>query len=192
MLTLGCDPDTHKLAIAITDGNVLVAFWQANVRTDLKEEDAVVATAKQLAKLRVRDLPVGPAIVAIEQMRVYNKETAEKLKVHGLNGLIRVASTAGVMAAWAAERFPNSTIVMPTAPEWKGQQSKKANHAQTLRKLAENETKDALLGLPAARRGHLMDAVGIALWAGSKRQQRRSDKRDLRAAARKRAKKARG
>jgi len=192
MLTLGCDPDTHKLAIAVTDGSSLVAFWQAYVHPDLKEEDAVVATARELSKLRMRDLPSAPSIVAIEQMRVYDQSTTNRLKVHGLNGLIRVASTGGAVVAWSAEHFPNSIIVMPTAPEWKGQQSKMANHAQTLRTLVDNKIKTALLDLPDARRGHLMDAVGIALWASSRQQQRRSDKNDLRTAARKRAKKAKG
>lgn len=192
MLTLGADPDTHRPAIAIVDGNSLRWHWQGNVSKKITGDDAVVEVARCLKDLQAPNFPVE--IVAVEQMQVYpgqGAQGADTLGKHGLDGLIRVASVGGLLLSWALGNWPGARAAMPTAQDWKGQQTKTANHRQTIARLFDNDEMRTLMALPASRRSHVLDAVGIALWAQSGFQKRESRK-DLMARARKAARKARG
>ena len=200
MLTLGSDPDTHHLALAVVEtgprGPELMFYWQSDVKKKIVGDDAVAEVARQLAALDSPFLRLCEMdVVAVEQMQVYpgkGKQGADTLGKSGIDGLIRVASTGGVALAWAMARWPSARYAMPLATNWKGQSSKPASHKASVGKLLENKTKQDLMALPASRRGHLLDAVGIALWAAGDRFTQRETRKDIMASARANARKARG
>jgi hypothetical protein len=162
MITIGCDPDTHTLALALLKGRRLVWWHVTSVPKKLSGDDAVVAVARDLAGSSLRGWAHdAPDAVVIEQMRVYPDT---EIGASGINGLMRVASTGGVALSWLLSHFPSARYAMPTAPEWKGQVSKAAHHRQILAQV-DDESRRTLEGIPARLRGHLLDAVGMALWA---------------------------
>ena len=189
MITLGCDPDTHTLAIAICDGPELLWFWQSNVprpgtKGGLAGDDAVAAVGAQLVDLAPCPGPWIHCVeyIAVEQMQVYpgdGPQGADTIGKNGIDGLIRVASTGGLALAWAQRIWPGAKIAMPTAETWKGPASKPANHRARLKLLTENNKKAELLALPKTKRGHVMDAVGIAIWADSQRAKRRDIRKSI-------------
>lgn len=195
MLTLGSDPDTHHPAIAVVQDGSLVWYWQGDVPKALKGDDAVAESLRQLHGLSAGQRHFDLDVIAVEQMQVYpgnGEQGADTIGKKGIDGLMRVASVGGGILSWALPRWPDARYAMPTAEVWKGQRSKAADHRQSLRKLQDNETKDRLLALPKTRRSHVLDAVGIALWAQSYSFQKREAKKDLMARAKKLARKAKG
>jgi hypothetical protein len=195
MITIGVDPDTHTLAVALMQDRALRWWFVTDVPTKLKGDDAVAAVAEQL--LKNSDFPFTSRTmeprwivdkIVVEQMRVYPDTS---LGTKGLNGLMRVASTGGAALAYLKFLYPNARYAMPTAPEWKGQIDKPAHHRQILAQV-DDESRQTLMGIPARLRGHLLDAVGMALWAQGARAQRRDTRKDILAAARARARRAKG
>jgi len=187
MRTVGVDPDTHTLAVAIMDGPTLEWCWLTSVNKKLVGDDAVVAVADDL--LIRAGQPRGKVDrIVIEQMCVYPDTP---LGTRGINGLMRVAATAGIALSWCKLNFHGAKYDMPTAPEWKGQKSKAAHHRQILRQVDE-ESRKTLRATPAGKRGHLLDAVGMALWAQGGAGARNRIRKNVMADARDAARKARG
>jgi hypothetical protein len=187
MIAGGCDPDTHTLAIAFVRGRELMWWYVTDVPKKLTGDDAVVAIDEALHKNLHKAAGLHPVEkIAIEQMRVYPDTP---LGTAGLNGLMRVSSTGGVALAHLRVMFPNARYAMPTAPEWKGQKAKAAHHRQILAQV-DDKSRRTLMGIPARLRGHLLDAVGMALWVQGSGGARRETRKEIMAAARARARRA--
>jgi hypothetical protein len=159
------------------------------VNKKLVGDDAVVAVSDDLHACSPGCLVSAEFDrIVIEQMCVYPDTP---LGVQGLNGLMRVASTAGVALAWCKSVFLCDNYAMPTAPEWKGQKKKAAHHRQILKQVDE-ESRKTLRAIPAGKRGHLLDAVGMALWAQGDAGKRNRIRKGVMSSARDAARKARG
>lgn len=185
MITCGCDPDTHTLAVAVLEGRRLVWWAITDIKRAVTGGDAVVAVARALEPVLAKAPRIAVESVAVEQMNVYPGTTLGK---GGVDGLMRVASAAGVALYALLDAYPDAHFAMPTAPEWKGQVPKSAHHPQILARLDQLSV-EKLASVPASLRGHLMDAVGLAQWASNGRTILRAD---LLASAKARARRARG
>jgi len=190
MYALGSDPDTHTLAMALLDSERgtlarLLWWWVSDVPRNLTGDAALVALSKQINTLTA---PAAFAhTCAVEAMRVYPDTP---LGTEGLTGLMRVSVAGGLALAWCEKQFPSARIAMPTAPEWKGQRDKPADHRRSL-KLLDVESREALAFVGRRFRGHLLDAVGIALWAAGEGGARDETRRGIKERAKQRAKRAR-
>lgn len=180
MLTVGCDPDTHTLAVAAQRGGEVVFAWQATVSRQLVDDAAVIETARQVAVSLAPALQKldEPAIVVVEAMKVYPQTP---LGCEGLTGLNRVSVTGGVALGALMRAFPHARFMCPTAHEWKGNRSKAAHHRQL------REDLDCSMINSQRMKAHLMDAVGMAWWATQHRGQAAQARRDIQQRARRRA-----
>lgn len=185
MIALGCDPDTHTAAIAICDGNHLLWHHVTTVARKHVGDDAVSHVAFELLSLKFPDLAVEK--IAVEQMVVYPNTDLGK---EGIDGLMRVAAVAGAAVAVFRACWPRAQCAMPTPREWK-QGKKKAKHHPAILRWLDEESREHIAKIPLVLRGHLLDAVGLAQWAQGAAAKRRDTRKEIMAAARVRARKAR-
>lgn len=168
-----------------------MGHWQARVDRSLAGDLAIIATAGQVERelsplLRLWQLRHGPAdMVVIEHMAVYPDTD---LGASGLNGLLRVQTTGGIALGALLSAFPSARYAIPTPHEWKGNVPKSAHHKQILARLTD-ECVAALDSVATGSRGHVLDAVGMALWAQGGRGAAAFDRREIMARARAKARK---
>lgn len=126
------------------------------------------------------------AVCVIEGQQVYPQT---KLGVKGLNGLLRLSAVGGAALAMCARCWPQAYLYWPLPEQWTGGAPKEAHQRRTFRGLSESA--QAALGGPKGTGSHLIDAAGLALWAGSRSRERRDRRTSVMERARQRLKKNR-
>lgn len=181
MLTLGIDPDLHRLALAWVQDGRLIDAHVLRVPAKVKGENAVVATSQQLSLLSLTGGNAGrllyPKRIAVESQRL----TARPGRRHARpDDVVRLAQVAGVALQWAQVRWPGVEVHLVQPASWKGQVEKGASQARILRSLGlgfeirgsrtaryavpENPPRELSRRLTATDWKHAVDAAGLAAW----------------------------
>lgn len=178
MIALGVDPDTFSTGLALVEtldgrkGRVLAVRTAASTRRSPVEKRVVqmaLSIREALEELRGEawDLPGDPTIraVAVEGQKKYPNDRTRP------NDLIRLAQVAGEALAVARGLFPLAvTVEIPDPQDWKGQVPKRVHQRRILKRVGLERVED-LAAVPGGERlttvqlGHVVDAVGLALYA---------------------------
>ena len=151
---VGIDPDTKASGVAVLDNG----YWS------LRSARAFGKLAKDrfpgMADSLVDALPeLHDAVVAIEwqHMRYYEKNP---------NAMMGVQAVAGMaLAAVVSHGALPSRILLPRPSEWKGTIAKEIHQRRILKSLNCTIDSDIFAHIPRSLRQHVVDAMGLALWA---------------------------
>ena len=181
MIAVGIDPDTTTTGVAVVElvGNRMIVRGVALVRAKgRKVQDRLVGMASELAyvfrdgiRLDLQD--VEPDAVAVEWQRLRPRGEKNPNSIVDLNGV------AGMCVSTALQLFGNPTfnptpnIFTPIPPEWKKQVPKKVHQNRILRRVGlapeltygDGSVVPGAKKIPASMRTHVIDAIGLAVWA---------------------------
>jgi len=181
MITVGCDPDTHFPAFAAVQDGVLIWAGAGLVPKELTGDRAVGAALAEIVGVTESMAGIGFFDrMVVEGQAIYPDTPLGK---SGIDGLFRVAHTAGAaaLALWCLS--PKAQILMPQPFEWKGNGSK----VKYSKRLKGGDIH--LAGIEPRKLPHIEDAIGLALWGESHRGTVAVANRDLMQRARAEAKK---
>lgn len=178
MICLGIDPDTKNTGIA------LVRATDPTKASKAKFEVLQVGVAAVDNKLPVgwRILKMTDEIsfelwmmssdtmvfhrVAVEGQTAYAGSKQHKRP----DDLIGLAQVAGMAAGISTEVSKSADLWIPKPAEWKGQVEKKAMQRRILKRVGLTEKLEGVTGaagMTKVQRGHVIDAIGLALWVAT-------------------------
>jgi len=185
MLALGVDPDTHYPSIVVVclDTRDVAGFWQGSVPRAAAGEQAMLEAIRQMMAEGFPSLSGidDPTVCVVEGQQVYPRTP---LGASGINGLLRLSAVGGSALAMCARCWPDSALYWPLPAQWTGGAPKQRHQQRTYRALS--SAGQRAIGEPTGRGSHLIDAAGLALWAGSASRRRRDRRSDILQRARKR------
>jgi hypothetical protein len=189
MIALGIDPDTKATGIAVVHVRTLTGppcfkvlyVATAAVKASLPVQERIRHMSDNI-DLELQNLPCYIGLVdpledlvtriAVEGQRVYPSGKVRP------QDLIHLAQVAGMAAAHAQQAFPMASLWIPEPVVWKGSVEKKAHQRRILRSVGLTEKLEGVegaKGMTKTQRGHVVDAIGLALWVAqvpSRRTQR--------------------
>lgn len=172
MITLGFDPDLHTSGAAIVDGDKLLMVALTSVPSRVKGTRAALQNAIAAQELM---WPMDRVErIAIESPQFYGggKNKADPAD------LINLALVSGAAGDLFAKTYPAADIGYVVPRDWKGQVPKHIHHKRICAALGLDYSTDGKRVIPRwpdsthvvgkitpARAQHVLDAVGLALWA---------------------------
>lgn len=175
MIAIGIDPDTKSTGVAAVQSynggfqilHVGIVRAVGRLTSDRRREMAE-GLLRQVSGSWL-DLPYTPTAVAVEWMKL--RPTGEKRP----NDIVNVNGIAG-MCVMAATQLQPEYLFTPIPQEWKGSVPKKIHQARILSRLhltpdlsyaAGYGTGNApgSTGVLKSMRTHVIDALGLAVWA---------------------------
>lgn len=177
MIAVGIDPDTKTTGVAVVewDGQKFNVLGARLVRAKgRKVQDRLVEMASELMRVIPLALPdPGPDAVAVEWMKLRPKGEKNPNSIVDLNGV------AGMCVAAAIQLYPKDAwmplphIFTPIPSKWKKQVPKNVHQSRILSRVGlTKDLKDAegtpvpgSKDIPASMRTHVIDAIGLAVWA---------------------------
>lgn len=187
MITCGIDPDSKKTAVAFVwqpDPNQLPVLLAAGVLSQNwnKGRPACITMAELLNRDLSRYVAECDAY-AVESQKIYGRGRGRA----DPDDLIKLATISGAALARLQHMYPRATAYLPEPSEWKGEVPKAIHQARICKRMGWTETErvgtDPRKGYtyptvtPSETKfftdrprkvdwKHLVDAVGLALWAG--------------------------
>lgn len=174
MICLGIDPDTKNTGLALVEAHdcapIGIGFRVLHVAVASAKgatvQDRLVRLAYEMG-LSLETALAGYDVdrVAIEWQKLRPRGERNPNSIVDLNGV------AG-MCVQACVSFMVSDVLTPIPADWKGQVPKDIHQKRILSQV--DLTAD-LEGVPGAdsltktQKGHVIDAIGLALWAGKQR-----------------------
>lgn len=165
MIALGIDPDTKNTGIAIVSCDAVpevIYFATVKVKASLPVETRILHLSRAIA-MQLRDLPYGIPVehIVVEGQRVYPRSKVRP------QDLIHLAQVAGLAAAHAQQAYPLATLCIPEPRVWKGTVEKGAMQRRILKRVGLTDSLEGVDGvekMTKTQRGHVVDAIGLALW----------------------------
>ncbi len=167
---LGCDPDSKYQAFAVIHvktGKLVDAF---TIRS--KTSDELVQSNAHASYRPATEWTCEKFFAVVEGQKVYTND-----KKSNPVSLIKLARASGIACAWLGSYIHCNGIHIALPQEWKGSKQKHAHQAQIIKKLGLTPEikgtksaryaipKEGLLDLTATELKHVIDAVGMAMWA---------------------------
>lgn len=176
MLFVGCDPDTRNMAYAVLDSkcNVLDAYV-------IKSKGDPFEMARNIEE-EYKWASLGLHLFCIEGQQIYAGKNINPANI------LKLAQFTGLALQKAAQYAASAEIVLPKT--WKGTVAKHIHQARIVTQMgltpethgsganAYTVPAEGLLGLKVTELKHVIDAVGIAMWARD-RFHRENRKREL-------------
>lgn len=167
---IGIDPDTKATGLA------LVAYDEAAKSFNVLQVAVARGGKGTLARNRITDMAES-LFGAILDLRGWGDIDAAAIEWQALrprgeknpNSIVDLCGFSGLAAA-AVHVGVKTTVLTPTPPEWKGQKDKEVHHKIILSEVGLEKATD----LPSTQKllksdySHIMDAVGLAVWAARK------------------------
>jgi Holliday junction resolvasome RuvABC endonuclease subunit len=167
MIALGIDPDTKNTGIAIVSCGAapkVLYVATAKVKASLPVERRI----RELVGVIATELLLAPTTpverVIVEGQRIYPRGKARP------NDLIHLAQVAGIAVAQASLVYPLAALWIPEPAQWKGTVEKAALQRRILKRIGLTEKLEGVngvQGMTKTQRGHVIDAIGLALWANT-------------------------
>ena len=160
MIFIGIDPDTKATGIAVlADGAWILGLARAKGRLMADRIPGMAsAITEKLSELLTPGLIV-PTVVAIEWMHIRPCE-------RNPNSVIGVQAVGG-MAVSSVVALGAGIIHTPIPSKWKGNIPKPVHHKRILAQVGLTSESPEFKGMPKSMHTHVIDAIGLALWAKS-------------------------
>jgi hypothetical protein len=175
MIVLGIDPDTYNTGIALVDTSsrkvlhVAVASVDSKRVVEKRVVEMIGAIYRRLDIMFGEDRIYGHASAAVvEGQRKYPKDNVRP------QDLVHLAQVAGIAAALCVDHLhplPFGSTMMPEPRLWKGSVPKPIHQARILKQVGLTDDLRGVRGaesLTKTQKGHVIDAIGLALWGGSR------------------------
>lgn len=172
MIFIGFDPDLHYPSYGVvqvfSDRTFkILDMGCLDIPAKLKGYDAVSAICAQLPD-ECLEIAEGIAMLSPQEVHIYCEAMIVRPKQReAVNGLLKLQVTSGAFAAGMSSvldtDLTKSYFVAPH--EWKGDVPKDIHQKRILRWYGIERRQ---LGLPEKYAKHVVDALGIALWAAQK------------------------
>lgn len=189
MIFVGVDPDLHHSALAAVDetGQKVWALLITEVDSKFKEQTAAVELARKLAGQIscLKNMPSDVTAFAVEAQEIsYTAKSGKNPR-----SILHLAPATGMWLLAGHQAWPGAAVFNPLPQAWKGSVPKQIHQARILTAIGwqyERVGKDHSTGYcrptpggrgdeqmiedVTARHGkavwkHLVDAIGLALWA---------------------------
>ena len=167
MIAVGIDPDTKTTGVATVertdDGELRVLFVGLFRAKGRKTADRRIEMAYELEHLCQYGLKTGRDIDAIVVEWMKLRPTGEKRP----NNIVDLNGISG-MCVSAAVRMRPRHVFTPIPWDWKKNIPKKIHQARVIRRLGLTMDLTDVPGakqVPASMRQHVIDAIGMAVWA---------------------------
>lgn len=176
MICLGIDPDTKNTGLALVESHdcapVGIVYRVLHVAvasaTGTTVQDRLVEMARSVNSalhVLLESMPVHR--IAIEWQRLRPRGEKNPNSIVDLNGV------AG-MCLQAASAFlvRSQPLLTPIPADWKGQVPKDIHQKRILAKVGLTEDLEGVPGaetMTKTQKGHVIDAIGLALWASRQR-----------------------
>ena len=188
MICLGIDPDTKNTGIALvraTDPTLASRAKFEVLRVGVAIVDAKLPVAQRLIEMSqsigftlwlLSTEMMGYHRVVVEGQDAYAGSKQHKRP----NDLIHLATVSGMAAGIAQEAFKvfkAADLWIPKPAEWKGQVEKKAFQRRILASVGLTEKLEGIpgaAGMTATQRGHVIDAIGLAVWVAQRPERRKT------------------
>lgn len=167
---IGVDPDTETSGVAIIWPNGQIELRLARSKGRLMADrmgGMAQALLDAIPTVYRRDLLVQPdrriesPCVAIEWQHIRSRG-----KERNPNSMMGVQAVAGMaMAAAVYRRVRGEDILRPLPWEWKGSIPKEIHQKRVLRAAELSHDSPQFHGIPKTMHEHVIDALGLALWA---------------------------
>ena len=167
MIALGIDPDTKATGIAVVQAFPMSTFKvlyvaTAPVKASLSVQERI-RHMNAIISMELGSFPFGIAVerIAVEGQRKYPRDLVRP------QDLIHLAQVAGMAAAHAQQAYPLAALWIPEPVQWKGSVEKGAMQRRILGRLGLTERLvgvEGAGGMTKTQRGHVIDALGLALW----------------------------
>lgn len=174
MIAVGIDPDTKSTGIATVQsyngGFQILQVRLARAKGRLAADRRVEMAKSLLASINCETLDIGylPTAVAVEWMKLRPREKRP-------NDIVNLNGIAGMCVAASALLYPEY-LFTPIPQEWKGTVPKKIHQARILSRLhlmpdltyQKGYGTGSVPGsadIPKSMRTHVIDALGLAVWA---------------------------
>jgi len=161
VIALGVDPDTFNTGLALVEApRTLLWVGVAQVPRTLPVEKRIIQMASAIEgvfalELAEADVPI--ARICVEGQKHYPRSRTRP------NDLIHLAQVAGAALSPAVFRWPSADAWVPYPQDWKGTVKKEVMHRRIMSKV--HNSTDRLAGVKPSHRSHVIDAIGLALWA---------------------------
>jgi hypothetical protein len=168
MISLGIDPDTKATGLAVVSiGAVPKVLYVATapVKASLSVEKRI-RIMNSIISMELGSFPFG---IAVERIAVEGQEKYPRDRIRP-NDLIHLAQVSGMASAHAQQHYPLATLWIPTPRMWKGQVPKNVHQGRILARLGLTEKLEEVegaQGMTKTQRGHVIDAIGLALWVAT-------------------------
>jgi len=178
MIALGIDPDTKNTGIAlvraINPASASKATFEV-VQVGVAAVDDKLSVGRRILKMAdeisfelwmMDSDTMGFHRVAVEGQTAYAGSKQHKRP----DDLIGLAQVAGMAAGIATEVSKDAALWIPKPSEWKGQVEKGAMQRRILKKVGLTEKLEGVTGaagMTKVQRGHVIDAIGLALWVAT-------------------------
>ena len=174
MIALGIDPDTKATGIAVVQtlpaGSLrptprVLYVATAPVKAPLSVQERVRLMGN-VVWAELHSIPFNRGIdrIAVEGQRVYSKGKVRP------QDLIHLAQVAGMAAAHAQMGLPEASLWIPEPVQWKGSVEKGAMQRRILGRVGLTEKLEGVEGaegMTKTQRGHVIDAIGLAMWVAT-------------------------
>lgn len=163
-LFLGIDPDTRNQAFAAMNlDGVIETAWVFKSKNSSEFEQA---------KAHLENKPLDHFFAIIEGQQIYRDD-----KKSNPADLLKLSRSSGMAALWCAAQQNCLGMHVALPREWKGTAAKHAKQAQILMALGQTPIvkgkgnhrycipADDFLGLNMTEYKHVIDAIGMAMWA---------------------------
>ena len=165
MIALGIDPDTKATGMAVVHvGAVIKVLYvtTAPVKAALPVQERI-RHMNSVISMELCSIPLG---IPVERIAVEGQRHYPRGKVRPQD-LIHLAQVAGEAAAHAQQAYPLAALWIPEPAQWKGSVEKKAMQRRILKRVGLTEKLEGVEGaggMTKTQRGHVIDAIGLALW----------------------------
>lgn len=155
---VGVDPDTKSTGIAIIFGEGEIRLRLAEAKGRLMK-DRLHGMALDL----LHEMPcvLSTSVIVIEWQHIRRSE-------RNPNSMMGVQAVAGMALAAAAAKnrgVAGARFLTPLPSEWKGSVPKEIHQQRILKKAGLTHDSIELRDIPVSKRQHVIDALGMALWA---------------------------
>ncbi len=169
MITIGIDPDTANTGIAVVeDGEVMwVGTASARGATVQDRLPGMAEGIRHALNTWAGYFSIDPDVCAIEWQRLRPRGERNPNSIVDLNGVAGMC-----LQACLAEFGSYPQLLTPIPVQWKGSVPKAIHQARILGKV---DLCRQLIGVQGAekmtktQKGHVVDAIGLALWAAEQR-----------------------
>ena len=185
MLFIGADPDLHTSALAAVDSDGHVVALEVFRSKGETGREAVVEMAKIIAAFG-NQVAFDDQVIAVESQEIY-RGAGQKADTKNPDDLLCLATVSGVLLGMLQGFHKTKIAYLPKPKEWKGDVPKAIHQARTCTKLEwgykqfkdhcvptdfpDNTLLHVLDIIEKIRQSdwkHVLDAIGLALWAKDK------------------------
>lgn len=163
---IGIDPDTKTTGIAIIHPNGQIELRLARSKGRFADDRFPGMAAALLCELPLARFELSQPGMKLEPVAAVEFQHIRPRGEKNPNSMMGVQAVAGMaVTALIARKVCPGDILTPLPVDWKGSIPKEVHQRRILREAGLHEDSPEFHGIPKSMRQHVIDALGLAMWA---------------------------